>query len=280
MSQHDFSVANADGATVRADLNAGLQALASTSKGSSAPATLYTGQLWIDDSATPWKLMLYDGTTSWEVCELDATNNRMRLSNSGVDDNGSATRITIDASNNVLIGNGAAAVTFDSSGNLTAKLGIGFADQKIQAFEFDLNNNAGTLRHRIGVLGAAGTAATYVDKITGASNSYGNTPTGADASTAFVNGVKIGSADTNTIYFDTAAQTQANFAGIATILFNSTGTRLTAWIFSHSININGTTRRRLAISFWDAATGAAFALNTTNIAASKSIQVTFLAFLA
>ena len=46
--QDDFSVANAAGATVRADINAQLQSLATLSSGTSAPSTTYANQLWID----------------------------------------------------------------------------------------------------------------------------------------------------------------------------------------------------------------------------------------
>lgn len=48
MSQNDMSVANAAGATVRADINSALQALASLSGGASAPATTYANMWWFD----------------------------------------------------------------------------------------------------------------------------------------------------------------------------------------------------------------------------------------
>lgn len=48
MSQNDFNIANGDGATVRADINSALQALATLSSGTSAPSTTYAGQLWWD----------------------------------------------------------------------------------------------------------------------------------------------------------------------------------------------------------------------------------------
>lgn len=48
MSQNDFSVANANGSTVRADINSALQALASLSGGSSAPSTTYANMWWFD----------------------------------------------------------------------------------------------------------------------------------------------------------------------------------------------------------------------------------------
>ena len=48
MSQHDMNIANADGATVRADLNNALSALATASSGATAPSTTFAFQLWAD----------------------------------------------------------------------------------------------------------------------------------------------------------------------------------------------------------------------------------------
>lgn len=48
MSQNDHNIANANGATVRADINSALQALASNNGGSSAPSTTYPNQWWFD----------------------------------------------------------------------------------------------------------------------------------------------------------------------------------------------------------------------------------------
>jgi len=48
MSQNDFSLANANGATFRADVNSAFQAIASCSSGSSAPGTTYNNQWWFD----------------------------------------------------------------------------------------------------------------------------------------------------------------------------------------------------------------------------------------
>lgn len=48
MSQHDMNIANADGATVRADINNALAALAGMSSGATAPATTFPYQPWAD----------------------------------------------------------------------------------------------------------------------------------------------------------------------------------------------------------------------------------------
>lgn len=51
MSQHDFDVANAPGATFRADTNLALVALASNSSGASEPSTTYAYQFWADTTS-------------------------------------------------------------------------------------------------------------------------------------------------------------------------------------------------------------------------------------
>jgi hypothetical protein len=62
MSQHDYVVANQSFPDTRTDLNNAFQALASTNIGSSAPSTLYSGQIWIDSTtATAWQPKIYDG---------------------------------------------------------------------------------------------------------------------------------------------------------------------------------------------------------------------------
>jgi hypothetical protein len=76
MSQHDMIVDNGTGGTVRADFNAALQALASTSKGNGRPSTAYAGQLWIDDntpSSTVWTLNFYDGSGDIALGTIDTS---------------------------------------------------------------------------------------------------------------------------------------------------------------------------------------------------------------
>ncbi|WP_152051836.1 hypothetical protein [Tautonia marina] len=78
MSQHDLVIDNATFPSVRSDVNSALQALGSTSKGNSRPATPYAGQLWLDDntpSATVWSLYMYDGSDDIKLGEFDSTAN-------------------------------------------------------------------------------------------------------------------------------------------------------------------------------------------------------------
>lgn len=75
MSQHDMVVANQTFPATRTDLNAALQALASTSKGSSRPSTVYAGQLWIDDTdPNLWVFNLYNGSADVGIGLIDTVN--------------------------------------------------------------------------------------------------------------------------------------------------------------------------------------------------------------
>lgn len=53
MSQHDMVIDNGPGLSVRTDMNAAIQALASVSAGPIEPTTMYPGQLWLDTSVAP-----------------------------------------------------------------------------------------------------------------------------------------------------------------------------------------------------------------------------------
>lgn len=48
MAQHDYNIANSDGATVRADLNSVFLAIVSSNSGASAPTTTFAYQWWAD----------------------------------------------------------------------------------------------------------------------------------------------------------------------------------------------------------------------------------------
>lgn len=50
MATHDYVIANADGATVRADINSALAAIVSNNSNSSAPSTTYAYMWWFDTS--------------------------------------------------------------------------------------------------------------------------------------------------------------------------------------------------------------------------------------
>jgi len=55
MSQHDLDIANADGATVRADVNAAFDAIATRHSGATAPTTTFANMPWYDTATSLMK---------------------------------------------------------------------------------------------------------------------------------------------------------------------------------------------------------------------------------
>jgi len=51
MSQHDYNIANAPGAAVRADMNDALGAVATRNSGATAPSTTFAYQVWVDTAS-------------------------------------------------------------------------------------------------------------------------------------------------------------------------------------------------------------------------------------
>ena len=73
MATHDYIIANASGAAVRADLNNALAAIVSNNSNATAPATTYAYQWWADTTANQLKLR-NSANTDWIVIqELDGT---------------------------------------------------------------------------------------------------------------------------------------------------------------------------------------------------------------
>ena len=74
MSQNDFTIANQTFPNTRADINSALQALASTSSGTSAPSTTFANQLWYDTSANILYIRNEDNDANIPIAELDQSN--------------------------------------------------------------------------------------------------------------------------------------------------------------------------------------------------------------
>ena len=72
MAQHDYVIANASGATVRADINNALLAISSSNSGSSAPSTTYAYELWVDTSNNLLKLR-NGANNAWLTTALSTT---------------------------------------------------------------------------------------------------------------------------------------------------------------------------------------------------------------
>lgn len=151
-------------------------------------------------------------------------------------------------------------------------------NQQRQIFKFQLTNNAGTIEHRIGSLRDVSQDSAFANKITGSTSTYNATPSGPDATTAFVAGAKIASLSTSFLIFNTASQTNTNnWSGFGVITDNSTGTALNVGMSYEPINVNGVTRYYLIAIFTNATTGAPYDLTT--IALGKSIAVAVEVFL-
>jgi hypothetical protein len=158
---------------------------------------------------------------------------------------------------------------------------ISLASQVLNCFGVQINNNSGTLRHRMGFGQVAGTTASnFIDRISNASTTYADTPTGTDADTAFASGLKVSTTSAYAVVFDVAAQTTANGLATAVIQDNSTGTALNVAVDYESFDVNGTTRNRMSFYYTNASSGAAFNINTTNIPSGKNLITRFYGHLA
>jgi hypothetical protein len=72
MSQHDMNIANADGATFRADLNSALQAIAENNSGATEPSTTFSYQWWADTTTGILKIR-NAANSAWIVVMLLST---------------------------------------------------------------------------------------------------------------------------------------------------------------------------------------------------------------
>jgi len=92
MSQHDFAIANQTASSARADLNNGLQALASNSSGTSAPSTTYANQFWYDVTNNLLKIR-NEGNSAWiNVAYVDQSNNLYKILDNTIVSNTSGTQ--------------------------------------------------------------------------------------------------------------------------------------------------------------------------------------------
>ncbi len=151
------------------------------------------------------------------------------------------------------------------------------------AFDFDIRNIGGTLQHRILAPNCSTVplpSSPFATLIDGATNTFVPTPTGADASTGFAGGAKVGNPFTHVIYFDTPDQTLGQ-AAMITNLKQTTNGSIALDVEAQFIesDIAGTIRRWLTFVFYNAATGASVAINTTTLAANEFIRVECLGYL-
>jgi hypothetical protein len=180
----------------------------------------------------------------------------------------------IKLENGTYVGGNASGASNDGEGNYSSST-FSINGQKLQCFKTRIQNTAGTLQHRVD--DTSGNL--YVGRVANSSTTLQNTPTGADATTAFAFGGKIGSASPSVFTFDTQQQPSNSPLFTAAIVFNNVGVAYTVVPFLETKNINGVTRTRLAIQL------ATLAGVSTNWSAALStggaiIDVQIMCFLA
>jgi len=126
MSQNDFTIANQTFPNTRADINSALQALASTSSGSSAPSTTFANQLWYDTSANILYIRNEDNDGNIPIAELDQSNDTVEYFKS--DSVRTALIEYTDGDDALTIANGGALTT---AGNLS----IGGSNNELRFYE-------------------------------------------------------------------------------------------------------------------------------------------------
>ena len=200
------------------------------------------------------------------------------------------TAMAVLADSEMIVGNGSTDPVAESGATLRTSLGLGTANdvdftsvaisgQKVQCFTFRIRNNSGTIVHRMGAH-SPNDAATFDDKVSGATTVETNTPT-LSSSVDFVSGGGIDGGVASMFLFNTATQTDADIMGVGVVTYNDTDTAVTAKFgVRGATNVNGTTRTWVRVKFRDAASGAVFNINTTNWGTSEYTDVAIFGFIA
>ena len=148
----------------------------------------------------------------------------------------------IKLANGTYVGGNASSANAGGEGNYSSST-FAVNGQKLQSFKTRITNTGGTLQHRVDETSGN----LYCTMVNAASTTLQNTPTGADATTPFAFGGKIGSASPSVFTFDTAAQPANGPLFTANIVFNNIGVAYTVIPFLENKNINGVTRVRPAL---------------------------------
>jgi polygalacturonase len=153
-------------------------------------------------------------------------------------------------------------------------------DRVLTAVSLQIKNTGSQIEHKITGLGDVdGATPTYVGSISGSSATYPGTATpSVDASTDFANGGGISAANTNEFVLNTPTQSNGNIL-FAVVSFESTSsTDIVCYCQIRTASINGVTRNRPYIRFFNSGS-TAFNLNTTNITSGQEIRVTLFGYL-
>ena len=132
MSQHDFDIANQTFPATRTDLNNALQALASTSSGTSAPSTTYANQFWYDTANNKLYIRNEDNDANIEIMVLDQTNDTVEYFKS--DSIRTALIEFTDGDDAITIADGGA-ITTSGDATVTGNLVVGGSNKELRFME-------------------------------------------------------------------------------------------------------------------------------------------------
>lgn len=124
MAQHDMTISNADGATVRADINSALEGLTTCQSGASAPSPMFAFQLWADTANTLLKQRNAANTAWITIGPLDTAQFGLLASGDNVseltnDSNYYVVGAGLNMAGAILQGHGLLIATLAASANLT-----------------------------------------------------------------------------------------------------------------------------------------------------------------
>jgi hypothetical protein len=148
-------------------------------------------------------------------------------------------------------------------------------------FSLEINNNAGTLEHRIVNSRARSTLpdSQYICNFSGFSSTYASLPS-VNSSTDFTNGVGYDAINTQIVLNNNNAQDLDLYQVALNVLYYDGNVNCpNVEHFVSSINVNGTSRLRTHLKFTNSLTGADWAVNTTNIPTGNKIVVQVLGWI-
>ena len=127
MAQHDYDIANASGASVRADLNAMADAMVSNNSGGTEPTTKFS-YMWWADTTTGLMKQRNGANNAWLTRGSLTSAVVPAFESIGIDDNATSTAVTVDSSGNVLVGTTSGL----TSGNVLYARGFPFVSKSTQ----------------------------------------------------------------------------------------------------------------------------------------------------
>ena len=181
MAQHDYIISNQGFPATRADINNVLNSIATLNSGTSAPATQYAGQMWIDTTtATNWILYIYDGADNIQIATINTSTNTVNFTDSALDvltDTTPQLGGNLDVNGNSIVSTSNANITLAPNGTGdvvlsadTVKIGDANANATITTDgtgDLILNTNSGSSSGSITIADGANGAITIAGNGTG-----------------------------------------------------------------------------------------------------------------